>query len=183
MKILIITALMVTALMVSVASAANQYAEESAKLKDVVSTSFGLAAFRPIVTTTDGQIHITLSPTQIGDYPTLMDVRAIIELYYKTVDGTGYAGSLVLVIKNLDGIGAYRWDVRPYSKDDFDAQPNYVIDNMLKLNPGPEGVGGSSAWIYTDPNYVASKPAVYASSGPSPGTNILDHRELRFSSS
>jgi hypothetical protein len=43
------------------------------------------------------------------------------------------------------------------------------------LNPGPEGVGGSSAWIYTDPNYVASKPAVYASSGPSPGTNILDH--------
>jgi len=47
--ILIIAALMATALMVSVASAANQYAEASAKLEDVVSTSLGLAAFRPSV--------------------------------------------------------------------------------------------------------------------------------------
>ena len=156
---IIIAALMATALMVSVASAANQYAEASAKLEDVVSTSLGLAAFRPSVIMNDDQMHITLDSTQLGDYPTPDDVTKVIELYYKIVTGTGYTGSLVLVINNLDGIGAYRWYIGPYSKDDFDAHPNYVMDNMQQLNPGLEGIEGSSAWIYTDPNYVGSKPA------------------------
>jgi hypothetical protein len=164
MKILIITALMATALMVSVASAANQYAEASTKLDDIMSNALGLAAFRPSVTMNDEQLHITLSPTLMGDYPTPVDVRAIIELYYKIVAGTGYAGSLEVVINNLDGIGAYRWYIGPYSKDEFDAHPDYVMDNRQQLNPGLEGIAGSGAWIYTDPNYVGSKPAAYASS-------------------
>ena len=108
---------------------------------------------------TDGQTHITLDSTQLGDYPTPADVRRIIELYYKIVAGTGYAGSLVLVINNLDGIATYRWLISPYSKDDFDANPNYVMENMQRLNPGLEGIAGSGAWIYNDPNYVGSKPA------------------------
>lgn len=149
-----IVATLILAGILSVASAANQYAEASAKLDDIMSNALGLAAFRPSVTMTDDQMNIILSPTQIGDYPTSVDVRAIIELYYKIVTGTGYAGSLVLVINNLDGIGAYRWDVRPNSKDDFDANLMYVRDNMRSLNPGQEGIAGSAAWLYLDPNYV-----------------------------
>jgi hypothetical protein len=152
-------AIMAIALMVSVASAANQYAEASAKLEVVISSSSGLAPFSPSVIMTDGQTHITLDSTQQGDYPTPADVRRIIELYYKIVAGTGYAGSLVLVINNLDGIATYRWLISPYSKDDFDANPNYVMENMQRLNPGLEGIAGSGAWIYSDPNYMGSKPA------------------------
>ncbi|MCK9570561.1 hypothetical protein M0R72_16555 [Candidatus Pacearchaeota archaeon] len=152
-------AIMATALMVSVASAANQYAEASAKLEEVISSSLGLAPFSPSVIMTNGQTHITLDSTQLGDYPTPADVRRIIELYYKIVAGTGYAGSLVLVINNLDGIATYRWLISPYSKDDFDTQPNYVMENLQKLNPGLEGIAGSGAWIYSDPNYVGRKPA------------------------
>jgi hypothetical protein len=163
MKRLAITALMVTALMISVASAANQYAEASTKLDDIMSNALGLAAFRPSVTMIDEQLHITLSPTLMGDYPTPVDVRAIFELYYETVDDTGYAGCLEVVINNLDGIGAVRWYIGPYSKDDFDTHPDYVMENLQQLNPGPEGIAGSSAWIYTDPHYVGSKPAGYAS--------------------
>ena len=133
-----IVATLILAGILSVASAANQYAEASAKLDDIMSNALGLAAFRPSVTVTDEQMHITLSSTQMGDYPTQEDVRAIIELYYKIVTGTGYAGSLVLVINNLDGIGTYRWHIGPYSKDDFDAHPNYVMDNLQQLNPGLE---------------------------------------------
>jgi hypothetical protein len=151
-------------LIASVASAANQYSEASAKLDDIMSNSLGLAAFRPSVTMNDEQLHITLSPTLMGDYPTPVDVRAILELYYKIVAGTGYAGSLEVVVNNLDGIGAYRWYIGPNSKDDFDANPNYVMENMQQLNPGLEGIAGSGAWIYIDPNYVGSKPAAYASS-------------------
>lgn len=152
-------AIMATALMVSVASAANQYAATSAKLEEVISSSLGLATFSPSVIMTDGQTHITLDSTQLGDYPTPADVRRVIELYYKIVAGTGYAGSLVLVINNLDGIATYRWLISPYSKDDFDAQPNYVMENLQQLNPGLEGIAGSGAWIYSDPNYVGRKPA------------------------
>jgi hypothetical protein len=152
-------AIMATALMVSVASTANQYAEASSKLEEVISSSLGLAPFSPSVIMTDGQTHITLDSTQLGDYPTPADVRRIIELYYKIVAGTGYTGSLVLVINNLDGIATYRWLISPYSKDDFDAQPNYVMANLQQLNPGLEGIAGSGAWIYSDPNYVGRKPA------------------------
>ena len=150
---------MASALMICGASAANQYVEVSAKLEDVISTSLGLAAFRPSVIMTDGQMHITLSPTLLGDYPTSTDVRRIIELYYSIVAGTGYAGSLVLVINNLDGIATYRWLISPYAQDDFDANPNYVMESMQRLNPGLEGIAGSGAWIYIDPNYVGSRPA------------------------
>ena len=152
-------ATLILAGILSVASADNQYAEASAKLDDIMSKALGLAAFRPSVTMTNEQMHITLSSTQMGDYPTPGDVRAIIELYYKIVTGTGYAGSLELVINNLDGIGTYRWYIGPYSKDDFDAHPNYVMDNLQQLNPGLEGIAGSGAWVYTDPNYVGSRPA------------------------
>ena len=145
--------------LVSVASAANQYAEASAKLEEVISNSFGLAAFSPSVIMTDGQMHITLSSTLLGDYPTPENVRGIIDLYYNIVAGTGYTGCLVLVINNLDGIATYRWLISPYSKDDFDAQPNYVMENLQQLNPGLEGIAGSGAWIYSDPNYVGRKPA------------------------
>jgi hypothetical protein len=159
MKILILAALMATALTVSVASATDQYTEVSAKLEDVISTSLGLAAFRPSVTMADDQTHVTLDSTQLGDYPTPAEVRGVIELYYKIVAGTGYTGSLVLVINNLDGIATYRWFISPYTQDGFDANPNYVMENMQRLNPGLEGIAGSGAWIYNDPNYVSSKPA------------------------
>jgi len=75
------------------------------------------------------------------------------------VAGTGYAGSLVLVINNLDGIATYRWLVGPYAQEDFDSNPDYVIENMQRLNPGLEGIAGSGSWIYSDPNYVGSRPA------------------------
>ncbi len=139
-------------------SSADQYANASAKMEDVISSSLGLAAFRPSVIMTDSEMHITLGSTQLGDYPTTEDVRRIIELYYDIVAGTGYTGSLVLVINNLDGIGAYRWFIGPYTKEDFDAQPNYVMNNMQQLNPGLEGIAGSGDWIYRDPNYVGNKP-------------------------
>lgn len=150
---------MASALMICGASAANQYVEVSAKLEDVISNSLGLATFRPSVIMTDSQMHITLSPTLLGDYPTPTDVRRIIELYYSIVAGTGYAGSLVLVINNLDGIATYRWLVGPYAQEDFDSNPDYVIENMQRLNPGLEGIAGSGSWIYSDPNYVGSRPA------------------------
>lgn len=143
--------------------AANQYAETSAKLEDVVSTTLGLAAFRPSAIMTDDQIHITLDATQLGDYPTPTDIRRVIELYYQIVAGTGYTGYLVVVINNLDGIGAYRWFIDPNSKNEFDTNPNYVIDKLQQLNPGLEGIAGSADWIYRDPTYVGSKPAGYAS--------------------
>jgi hypothetical protein len=143
----------------SVASSANQYAEASAKLEEVISSSLGLAPFSPSVIITDGQTHITLDSTQLGDYPTPTDVRRIIELYYSIVSGTRYAGSLVLVINNLDGIATYRWLVGPYAQDDFDSNPDYVIENMQRLNPGLEGIAGSGSWIYSDPNYVGRRPA------------------------
>ena len=155
----IIACLLATALMVSVASASNRYAEVSTKLDNVISNSLGLAAFGPSVIMTDGQTHITLDSTQLGDYPTPADVRRVIELYYKIVTGTGYAGSLVLVINILVGIGTYRWLIGPYTQDGFDANPNYVMENMQQLNPGLEGIAGSGAWVYSDPNYVGSKPA------------------------
>jgi hypothetical protein len=69
-----IVATLILAGIPSVASAANQYAEASAKLEDVASYSLGLAAFRPSVKMTDDQMNIILSPTQIGDYPTSVDV-------------------------------------------------------------------------------------------------------------
>lgn len=141
-------------LMVSVALASNPYVEASTKLDDIMSKSLGLAAFAPNILMTDEQLHITLSSTQMGDYPTPADVRAIIELYYKIVAGTGYTGSLTIIINNLDGIGKYQWDVRPDSKTDFDADPDYAIHAMRMLNPGQEGIAGSSAWLYSDPNYV-----------------------------
>lgn len=157
MKLLI--TIMTTALLISVVSAANQYVEVSAKLEDVISNSLGLATFRPSVIMTDGQMHITLSTTLLGDYPTPTDIRSIIELYYSIVAGTGYAGSLVLVINNLDGIATYRWLVGPYAQEDFNANQNYVMENMQQLNPGLEGIAGSGAWIYSDPNYVGGRPA------------------------
>ena len=157
MKLLI--AIMATALMISGTSAADQYVDVSAKLEDVISNSLGLAAFRPSVIMTDGQTHITLSPTLLGDYPTPADVRRVIELYYSIVSGTGYAGSLILVINNLDGIATYRWLVGPYAQEDFNANQNYVMENMQQLNPGLEGIAGSGAWIYSDPNYVGGRPA------------------------
>lgn len=159
MKVSIIACLTAFALITSVASAANQYAEASAKLEEVISSSLGLAPFSPSVIMTDGQTHITLDSTQLGDYPTPTDVRRIIELYHSIVAGTGYAGSLVLVINNLDGIATYRWLVGPYAQNDFDSNPDYVIENMQRLNPGLEGIAGSGAWIYSDPNYVSRKPA------------------------
>ena len=150
---------MASALMICGASAANQYVEVSAKLEDVISNSLGLATFRPSVIMTDSQMHITLSPTLLGDYPTPTDVRRIIELYYSIVAGTGYAGSLVLVINNLDGIATYRWLVGPYAQEDFDSNPDYVIENMQRLNPGLEGIAGSGSWVYSDPNYIGTRPA------------------------
>ncbi len=149
-----IVATLILAGILSVASAANQYVEASSKLDDIMSNALGLAVFVPNIVMTDKQLHITLSPTQMGDYPTQADVRAIIELYYKIVAGTGYAGSLTIIINNLDGIGKYRWDVRPDSKADFDDDPDYVILAMRMLNPGQEGIAGSAAWLYSDPNYV-----------------------------
>ena len=157
MKLLI--AIMATVLLISVVSAANQYVEVSAKLEDVISNSLGLSTFRPSVIMTDGQMHITLSPTLLGDYPTPTDVRRIIELYYSIVAGTGYTGSLVLVINNLDGIAMYRWLISPYAQDEFNANSNYVMENMQQLNPGLEGIAGSGSWVYSDPNYVGKRPA------------------------
>lgn len=159
MKRSIIACSMAAALMISVALASNQYTEASAKLEEVISSSLGLATFSPNVIMTDGQIHITLSSTQLGDYPAPADVRRIIELYYSLVAGTGYAGGLVLVINNLDGIATYRWLINPYDQDDFNANHNYVIENMQQLNPGLEGIAGSGSWIYSDPNYVGRRPA------------------------
>jgi hypothetical protein len=144
-------------ILISIGSA-DQYTNASAKMVEVVSDSLGLAAFRPSITMTNDRIHITLDSTQLGDYPTPEDVRRIIGLYYDIVAGTGYTGSLVLVINNLDGIGIYRWFIGPYSKGDFDAQPNYVMNNMQQLNPDLEGIAGSGDWIYRDPNYVGNKP-------------------------
>lgn len=65
MKLLvaIVTTLILAGIMVSAALAANQYAETSAKLKEVLSDSLGLAAFRPRITMIDEQLRITLSPT------------------------------------------------------------------------------------------------------------------------
>ncbi len=57
-------------LMVSVALASNPYVEASTKLDDIMSKSLGLAAFAPNILMTDEQLHITLSSTQMGDYPT-----------------------------------------------------------------------------------------------------------------
>ena len=79
----IIVATLILVGILSVASAANQYAEASAKLDDIMSNALALAAFRPSATMTNEQMHITLSSTQMGDYPTPGEVRAIIELYYK----------------------------------------------------------------------------------------------------
>jgi hypothetical protein len=164
MKLLLaIVATLILADIISVASAGNQYTEASVKLDDIMSNALGLAAFRPRVTMMDEQLHITLSTTLMGDYPKPADIRAIFELYYKTVDDTRYAGCLEVVINNLDGIGTVRWYISPNSKDDFDAHPDYVMENLQQLNPGPEGIAGSSAWIYMDPRYVGNKPAGYAS--------------------
>jgi hypothetical protein len=154
----IIAASIAIALMASAALAANEYAKTSAKLEEVLCNSFGLAGFRPSATMIDEQLHITLSSTLMGDYPTLADIQAIIELYYKLVAGTGYTGNLELVMNNLDGIAAYRWYIGPYTKGDFDSNQHFAIDNMQRLNPGLEGIEGSGAWLYKDPNYVGSKP-------------------------
>lgn len=172
MKISIIALLMVLVLTINIApatdqysnasatnaSVSDQYTNASAKLEEVISKSLGLSAFRPRAIMTDSLMHITLCSTLLGDYPTPADVRRVIELYYAIVTNTGYAGSLVLVITNLDGIAAYRWLIGPYSHDDFDANPNYVMENLQQLNPGLEGIAGSGAWIYIDPNYVGSRP-------------------------
>jgi hypothetical protein len=156
---LVVVATLILAGIPNVASTANQYAEASIKLEEIISSSLGLATFSPSVIMTDGQTHITLDSTQLGDYPTPADVKRIIELYYKIVAGTGYAGSLVLVINNLDGIATYRWLISPYAQDDFNANQNYVMENMQRLNPGLEGIAGSGSWIYSDPNYVGRRPA------------------------
>lgn len=137
-------------------SDSDQYANASAELENVISNSLGLAVFRPSVIIIDSQIHITFDSTQLGDYPTLADIGRVIELYYAIVAGTGYTGSLILTIKNLDGIDRYRWFIGPNSKQEFDLNQNYVIDNVQQLNPGPEGIAGSSTWLYSDPNYVGA---------------------------
>ncbi len=162
MKLFIaIIAFGVTLIPIGVGSA-DQYADASAKMEEVISGPLGLAAFRPSVIMTDSEIHITLSPTQQGDYPTFDDVKRIIELYYKILDDTGYAGSLVLVINNLDGIGAYRWFMGLNSREDFYSQPNYVMNSTQQLNPGHEGIAGSADWVYRDPAYVGTIPAAYS---------------------
>ncbi len=87
----------------------------------------------------DEQLHLILSPTLRGDYPTPADIQAIIELHGKIVAGIGYTNNLELVTNNIDGIGIYRWYIGSYSKNDFDTNKNYTIDNMQRLNPGLVG--------------------------------------------